>query len=121
METPAIKLNWISRSGKQFLKFIFYGHFSTDQLVHAIASWKNEISRKLALGKKAHIICDCLEMTGFDPEAKKEWQQILKEESQRIEDIWIISKNPTIILAANTMAIFSQFRIKAVYSESEIS
>ena len=118
---PGTQVVWTNRAGKRFLKFVFNGHFSEEQAIPAIASWKKEFSQNMSPGQKTNIIWDCLNMTGFDPKVKSKWQEVLKEQSGYIDDIWIISKNPIIRLAATTMGMLTKYRIKAVNSESDIS
>lgn len=59
-------------------------------------------------------------MSGFDPKVKNTWQQTLKELSPQINDIWVISTNAVIRLAATTMGMLSRYSIKEVNKESEI-
>ena len=76
---------------------------------------------KLKPHQKTNIVWDCLGMTGFDPKVKNMWQQTLKELSPQIENIWVISANSIIRLAATTMGMLSRYSIKAVNSELEIT
>lgn len=59
-------------------------------------------------------------MTGFDTKVKNEWQITLKELSNKIQDIWIISINPKIRIAALTMGLFTRYKIKTVIREADI-
>lgn len=115
------ELVWIEKNNKPFLKFIFQGHFSEDEAKPALQSWKKEFALKLKPAEKTNIIWDCINMTGFDPKVKSSWQQTLKELSPQIDGIWVISSSSIIRLAATTMGMLSQYSIKAVNNESEIS
>ena len=117
-QTPLI---WTETNDKLFLKFVFKGYLSLEQAAPAIENWKKEFELKLSPGQRTNIIWDCLEITGFDPKVKKIWQDTLKELSAQIDNIWLISTNSIIRLAATTMGMFSRYSIKVVNSEAEIS
>jgi len=122
LDTAVIEteLKWQTIDGKRYLKFIFFGHFSVKKAVPAIVEWRKEFEKELSPGQKVNIIWDCIEMTGFDPNVKKTWQKTLKELNKQIDQIWIISKNPMIRVAALTMGVFTNYKIKAVVNESDI-
>jgi len=117
---PNTELQWKSIAGKRFLKFVFSGHFSAKEAAPAIIEWRRQFDSDIPSGHKVSIIWDCLKMTGFDPHVKSTWQKTLKELSIKIEDIWIVSKNPMIRVAALTMGVFSNYKIKTAIDESDI-
>lgn len=114
------QLVWKTIGEKRFLKFIFNGYLSLEEATPAIAEWRKQFSAEVPEGDKVNIIWDCLEMSGFDPKVKNEWQITLKELSTKIQDIWIISVSPAIRIAALTMGLFSRYKIKTVIKESDI-
>ena len=115
------ELVWTNINDKLYLKFIFNGHFSENEAKPAIQGWKKEFALKLQPAQKTNIIWDCIGMTGFDPKVKNSWQQTLKELGPQVDDIWVISNNAIIRLAATTMGMLSRYSIKAVNKESDIS
>ena len=114
------ELKWETINGKRFLKFIFDGHFSAKAAAPAIIEWRKEFDNEIPAGQKVNIIWDCLKMTGFDPNVKSTWQKTLKELREKISEIWIVSSNPVIRVAALTMGVFSNYKIKTVISEDDI-
>jgi hypothetical protein len=117
---PNTELQWQTIAGKRFLKFDFIGHLSAIEAAPAIVEWRRQFESDVAIGNKVNIIWNCLKMTGFDPNVKNTWQKTLKEQSKKIEDIWIISKNPMIRVAALTMGAFTNYKIKTAVDESDI-
>lgn len=114
------KIVWHNIDTKRYLKFVFEGHFSEEQALPAIEKWRKLFSEEVPEGQKVNIIWDCLAMTGFEPKVKTTWQKILKELSPKIQDIWIVSTNPMIRVAALTMGLFSNYKIKTAINESYI-
>jgi hypothetical protein len=114
------ELHWRTIDGKRFFKFTFHGHLTAKEAMPAIIQWRNEFQKEIPDGHKVNIIWDCLDMSGFDPNVKKTWQKTLKEHSNQIREIWIISTNPVIRVAALTMGLFSNYKIKTVVSELDI-
>jgi len=113
-------MEWKTIEGKRFIKFTFHGHFSAKEAIPAISQWRNEFQKEIPAGHKVNIIWDCLDMSGFDPNVKKTWQKTLKDHSGQIREIWIISTNPVIRVAALTMGLFSSYKIRTVISEMDI-
>ena len=113
-------LEWKTIAEKRFLKFTFHGHFSAEEAVPAITEWRKEFEKEVPSGQKVSIIWDCMQMTGFDPDVKNTWQKTLKEFSNNVQEIWIISTNPLIRVAALTMGVFTNYKVKTAIKESDI-
>ena len=114
------EIQWKTIGGKRFLKFIFHGHFTEKEAVPAITQWRDEFQKEIPAGHRVNIIWDCLDMSGFDPHVKNTWQKTLKEHRGQVHEIWIISTNPVIRVAALTMGLFSNYKIKTAVSELDI-
>ena len=119
METNRVNVNWIRKFEKKCLSLEIYGHLSTENAFSATSRWKEEVSA-LESGEKANIICNCLKMTGYDTEARKQWQQTIGDLKSQIKCMWIITDNNLFRMAARTMGLLTKFQIKTAKSESEI-
>ena len=122
METTVNKINvmWIEKSEKRCLRIAIHGYLSEENASETTSKWKEELSRNLKSGEKAFVICNCINMTGYAPNARKLWQQTLSELKNQIGCFWIITDNKMFIIAANTMGFLTKFKIKTAKSESEI-
>lgn len=107
-----VSLSVVERQGTMFLQFDFTGHLDVKSAQAAIAAWKG----KLQSGKKADLIYNCLEMTGFETEARRHWQNAMSDLKSSTGNIWIISTNPFILAAAKTMGVLTRFEIKVATS-----
>jgi hypothetical protein len=72
------------------------------------------------MGKHITLIWNCQEMTSYDTAARIQWQQTLKDLSDQIETIWLITDSRMIRMGAAVMALFSSLNIKPVDSEAAI-
>ncbi len=120
METKGVNVKWVETSEKKCLKLTIHGHLSDKNAFEAVSKWKEELSTNLKSGEKANIICNCLNMTGYDTNARKQWQQTISDLKSQVEYIWIISDNKNFRTAAKTMGFLTKFKIKTANSESEI-
>ena len=120
METKEVNVMWVQKYDKKCLKLTIHGHLSEKNAFEAVSKWKEELSTNLESGEKANIICNCLNMTGYDTGARKLWQQTISDLKSQIEYIWIISDNKLFRTAAKTMGLLTKFKIKTANSESDI-
>jgi hypothetical protein len=120
METNQVQVNWIQSSKGNCLRIEIQGRLSEENAKKATSKWKEEFSIVLKPGEKANIICNCANMSGYDTEARKRWQQTISDLKSQIEYLWVVTDSNTIRIAANTMGLLTKFKIKTAKSESEI-
>ena len=120
MEPNKVNVNWTQNLEKDFLKMEIHGRLDEENATKAISKWKEELSSNLKEGEKANVICNCLHMTGYDTEARRQWQQAISDLKHQIEYFWVITDNKMIKIAANTMGLMTNFKIKTAKSETEI-
>lgn len=117
MNNPTI--GWSEISGKKSLKFTFTGQLTVDEAIEAIGKWRTICSSKI--DGKIVMVWDCLEMTGYDPQARNEWQKALKEMKIHIDSLWVVSESSLIRMGTMAMAMFASYKIKVVASSDLIS
>ncbi len=71
-------------------------------------------------GSKVHLIFNCDSLTGFDTEARRNWQAALKEQKGNIGEVWVVCNNLFILAAAKTMGLLSGYSLKVTRSISEV-
>ncbi|KPK02013.1 MAG: hypothetical protein AMK71_03780 [Nitrospira bacterium SG8_35_4] len=118
MEPENPKIEWLMKSGKNYLKFTFKGSLSKEMASVAIKKWRDAFHLKAE--EKITLVWDCLEMEGYDTESRKSWQNALKEMKDQIETIWLITTSNVIKMGASIMGAFSTLKIRTVSTESEI-
>lgn len=116
LKNPIIE--WSSVSNQPCLKFTFRGMFSNEHAEEAVQEWKQMIESNS--DNKIVLVWDCLEMSGYDTEARNLWQETLKELKHRIHTIWLITNSKLIKMGAMVVSVFTSFEIKTVSSEAEI-
>lgn len=108
-----------SLNGKTYLQFDFPDHLSEKMADAAIQLWKIEKTRAINNGK-ADLIFNCIEMVGFDTEARRKWQATLKELKSETGEIWVVSESIFILGAAKTMGILAGYQVKVTRSLKEV-
>ena len=120
METNEVKVNWIQINGKKCLNMEINGFLEEKIAFYAVSRWKKEFIAHLESGEKGNVVCNCLNMSGYDTEARKLWQQTISDLKFQIECMWIITDNALFTIAAKTMGLMTKFKIKTAKSEAEI-
>ncbi|NOZ45495.1 MAG: hypothetical protein GXO79_01810 [Chlorobi bacterium] len=120
METHDVNIEWIQKKEKKCLRLTINGQLDENIAKKAISKWREEFTFNLAADEKVAIICNCLNMTGYETNARKLWQQTINELKSQIDYMWIISTNTMFKTAAKTMGLLIRFKIKTANSESEI-
>lgn len=115
-----INVMWIEISAKRCLRITIHGFLNEEKASEATSKWEEELSSNLKPGEKAYVICNCIYMTGYTPDARRLWQQTLSKLKNQIESFWIITDNRMFIMAAKTMGLLTKFKIKTADSESKI-
>lgn len=114
---PEIK--WKKTRGNDCLCFTFNGTLTKDDAEVATEEWRELFeSRK---NEKILLVWQCLEMKGYEPMARKVWQDATKEFKNQIDEIWLISNSIIIQAGAKIMSLFTSYDIRVAKSEEEIS
>lgn len=103
---------------EECLKFTFKGNFREEDALEGIDDWKDIFAS--AQGESAVIIWDCLEMTGFENNARKAWQKAIKDLKNQIECVWLITDSKVIKAGAKVMNAFTSFKLNVVKSTENI-
>jgi hypothetical protein len=120
MATSSVNIHHLSRNNKACLQFDFIGHLDQSTADKTIKQWKTEIEILRQTSSKINLIYNCASMTGFDTNARKNWQATMKEFQSYTNTIWIVSDNIFILGAAKTMGVLTSYTIKAVRSLEDI-
>jgi len=120
MENGLVKVDWIDNSDRRYLNIEIRGHLSETIAQDAVAIWKEQLTLNLKNGEKTNVVCNCLNMKGYDTEARKAWQQTVRELGNRIDCMWIITDNNLFRVAASTMGLMTKYKIKTAKSEAEV-
>ena len=116
MDNPQIE--WITRAGRNCLKFTFRGKFTEQNARLSLEKWKQAFAGHAR--EKTPIIWNCLEMEDYDHEARTIWQTACKEMKDEIEIIWVVTNSLLIRMGASVISVFTSLKIKVVSSESDI-
>lgn len=114
-----LKIFPVQKGNQHYLQFDFEGDLTKPIAEDGIRQWKTEIE-KLGAGQKTHLIFNCLHMNGFETEARKQWQEAMKQFKPQIQDVWVVSENVFIRGAAKTMGLLAGYNIKACKSIAEV-
>ena len=96
------------------IEFVFKGHFTTEAGKAGAKVWRTEFDKYPA--KSFVLIWNCEHMTGFDPSARREWYDCIKDYKPRISKIIMASNRIMIRGAAKVM--FSIFGLKSTLVKS---
>ena len=116
MENPRIE--WISKAGRDCLKFTFQGKFTKEDAPASLETWRQAFADRS--DQKVPLIWDCLAMEDYDHEARTMWQNACKEMKGRIDSIWVITNSILIRMGASVISVFTSLKIRVVGSQSEI-
>ena len=116
MDNPSVE--YCTNSGVKCLRFTFVNRLETTNAVIAIKKWQDFFAKHP--NEKMTLIWNCLKMTGYDSNARSEWQNALKELKSQIGSIWLVTDSNFIKMGASVMSIFASYQISVVKNESEI-
>ena len=122
METnvlSAINVSWTEKYGKKCLRIAIHSHFTEQDALEVSSKWKQEFAN-LAVDEKADIICNCINMTGYDTEARKIYQSTINQLKPQIGYLWVITSNKIFRTAAMTMGFLTKLKIRTADSEVDI-
>lgn len=115
-----VKIHPTKVNNKFYLQFDFPDYLDKEMANTAIEIWKMEMKRLSKEGSKVSLIFNCDCMSGFDTEARRNWQAAMKEHKAVITEVWVVCNNVFILGAAKTMGVLSGYSIKVTRSISEI-
>jgi len=101
---------------------IFYFYFSKVLTKEDINQLTQKVTSTLEKEGSTSVIhiWDCTTMSRFDFSAKSLWEKILKENSKRIDSVYLISDKKFIQLAAKIMSVIVNFKLIILDSIDEI-
>lgn len=112
-------LEWKELEGKPHLRFKFERHLSADDCRTVIAEWRQAFDERP--GREIPLIWEASSMKGYDSEARKMWQEAMRDMKDRIAVIWLVTESPIVNMGASVMSLFSSIAITVVKSEDEIA
>ena len=104
-------------NGVSCLHFTFRDKLTEKDAVGAIEIWKDFLNTHSC---KCTHVWNCLQMTGYEPMARSNWQKAMKEFKAKIGDIWLISDSNIIRTGARLLSLFTSLDIRAIKSENDI-
>jgi len=110
---------WADFAGRSCLQFTFEGHLTLEGARCGIADWRARLDERPA--GPVDLVWSCTAMEGYDPRARKAWQEALSELKPRTGVIWVVSTQPVNRIGARVMNLFVDLDVRAVASESEIA
>ncbi len=113
-----LKVEWITKSGRDCLKFTFFGKFTVQDAIPALEKWRQAFAERPE--GKIPLIWDCLNMEDYDHEARTLWQDACKEMKDRIDTIWVLTNSLLIRMGASVISVFTSLKIKVVSSEDQV-
>ncbi|MBS1112095.1 MAG: hypothetical protein H6Q95_387, partial [Nitrospirae bacterium] len=87
--------------------------------ITAIKKWQEAFRSKP--GKNIILIWDCIEMDGYETQARDQWQNALKAMKDQFDIVWLITNSGLIKIGASIMSGFISFKLNIVSSMSEIT
>lgn len=113
-----VGIEWKTISGRECLFFKFGPYLTEDSAKIAAERWKDEFNKKP--GKSIVIVWECLDMKGYDKQARIIWQDTMNEYKKRIDGIYIITKSSLISAGAHFMGIFVGIKITGITSVDDL-
>lgn len=104
--------------GEDCLEFVFQGHFDKALCESVTQAWTQKFEQHP--GTEYSLVWNCLEMDGFDIDAKNEWANTLSRFADRIKIIYVVSGSVLIRGAARLMGKFSKYDLQVVKSFDEL-
>ncbi|MEQ9403994.1 MAG: hypothetical protein RIM99_10430 [Cyclobacteriaceae bacterium] len=117
LSSPDVEVKVEFLNNTECLVFEFRGHFSREVCENATKAWKNYFDEQMK--NEFVIVWDCLQMDGFDYDAKNEWAETLSKYADRIRTINVISSSVLIRGAARLMGKFSKYDLRVFKSYEE--
>ena len=99
---------------KIYIDFTFKGKFTTQASINGSEEWTSIMDQHP--DKSIDFIWNCLDMTGFEIEARKEWYKSMQKYKKSIKKVYVVSDKIMIRSAAKVMLQF--FGIPAGISRS---
>lgn len=117
MQEDVVSINFVSKNNKEYLQFDFPSHLDEASAANAAKPWNEKMK---ASSSKISLIYNCAKMNGFDTNARRIWQNTMKQYKNQIHVIWLVCDNTFIRGAAKTMGILTGFPIKVTKTMNDI-
>lgn len=114
LASPNVDIRIEPEIAKNCLYFTFKGKFTEEASTVSTEAWARFMDQHPS--ESFTFVWDCMEMSGFEMNARKKWYENMKSYTGRIEYIHVISKNILIRGAARVMLEF--FGIKGQIAKS---
>ena len=118
METDNPRIEWMKKSGKEYLNFTFKEKLTEQDARVTIEKWRKAFQSRS--GEKIILVWDCMIMRGYENEARIQWQNALKEMKEQIASICLVTRSNLIQVGASVISVFTSLEIKTVGSVDEI-
>lgn len=112
-----VTVQWQTLEEHSYLRFSFIGELTVQEALKAVDHWRVESDKS---ENRIDLIWNCLEMTGFEGEARKIWQKTMSEQKNKTGNIWLVVTNPLIRVSARTIALLTGYNLKTVTREADI-
>lgn len=116
-ENPNIELYDIE--GTEYLKFTFRDKLTGKNAKDAAHEWEEIFST--VNEEKVPVIWDCINMTGYEHNARIIWQKEIKKLKKKIKCVWLITDSKIITAGAKAMSLFTSFKINVINTEKQIA
>jgi hypothetical protein len=113
-----VNIEFKTIAGKECLFFKFGEHLTDLAAKTAVVKWKNEFNKYPE--KKIRLVWECLEMKGYDKEARTIWQGMMSEYKNRIDCIYVITRSSLISAGAHFMGIFVGIKMTGITSITDL-
>lgn len=114
-ESDNIQIKYTQENGFRSLHFTFIGKFTKKSSEASCKVWK-ELFENDTSDQMYQLTWDCIEMAGFENDAKNEWMNTMNLLENRIELITVISDNIIVRGVCQLMSRIYSFEIKILKS-----
>lgn len=111
------QIEWRVINERKYLYFLFEGNFTKEDASQGVVKWRELMGPEQT---KKELIWNCINMSGYKPEARIQWQKAITEHKDRIDIIWLITNSALIQAGARIMSLFTPYNFKVVKSEEDI-
>lgn len=108
LTTPNIDVGFDDRFDAPCLTFKFKGKFTQTASEESTLAWKEAFAEDPHT--KFIVVWDCMEMTGFEMSARREWLKYMHQLHDQIDRVMVISDSVIIRGSARLMLKLFQFK-----------
>ncbi|MEO9485438.1 MAG: hypothetical protein ABJG47_18405 [Ekhidna sp.] len=107
-----------THTGSQCLYFKFKQKLTQEASKAGSQAWSQYMNEEA--GSSFEFVWDCLEMTGFELQARKEWYNTIQNHKNQIAKVYVVSDKLMIRSAAKVMLQFFGIPSKITRSDNEL-